>query len=93
MQFYCTTFFIMQKKNLRIRGGGVCVMGDSLPTRTGTGIPRNLLSGDGEWGREWYCHIRPVAIPIRMQPQGTKLSLTLYYNTHIFITFFILLTR
>ncbi|KAI5322447.1 hypothetical protein L3X38_031519 [Prunus dulcis] len=47
-------------------------MGDSPPTGTGTGIPRNLINGDGfgdgggdgerEWG--WYCHTRPLPDPL-----------------------------
>ncbi|CAL2240352.1 unnamed protein product [Prunus armeniaca] len=47
-------------------------MGDSPPTGTGTGIPRNLLNGDGfgdgggdgERGRGWYCHIQPLPDPL-----------------------------
>ncbi|KAI5348272.1 hypothetical protein L3X38_001159 [Prunus dulcis] len=47
-------------------------MGDSPPTGTGTGIPRNLLKGDwfgdgggdGERGRGWNCHIRPLPGPL-----------------------------
>ncbi|VVA39960.1 Hypothetical predicted protein, partial [Prunus dulcis] len=50
-------------------GAGV---GDSPPTGTGTGIPRNLINGDGfvdgggdgERGWGWYCHTRSLPDPL-----------------------------
>ncbi|KAI5343551.1 hypothetical protein L3X38_011427 [Prunus dulcis] len=53
-------------------------MGDSPPTEMGTGIPRNLLNGDwfgdgggdGERGRGWYCHTRPLPDPLPSLGEG-----------------------
>ncbi|CAL2254558.1 unnamed protein product [Prunus armeniaca] len=67
----------MQKSNQGFGAG----MGDSPPMGTGTGIPRNLLNGDGfgdgggngERGRGWYCHTRPVAIPSFEQESSRSL--------------------
>ena len=56
-------YFFMQKN----RGFGAG-MGDSPPTGTGTGIPRNLINGDGfrdgERGWGWYYHTRPLSDPL-----------------------------
>ena len=60
--------YFLCKKNWGFEVG----MGDSPSTGTGTGIPRNLLNGDwfgdgggdGERGRGWYCHTRPLPGPL-----------------------------
>ena len=59
-------YFFMQKH--REFGVGI----GSPPMGTGTEIPRNLINGDGfgdgggdgERGREWYCHTWPLPDPL-----------------------------